>query len=483
MGLVGSYDNEVGKAEVGHSARYRADVERVARGDEHDGDAIALFFREQGMIVEPLCQRALVLNRPEWQLFYSRESMFSGDSGKTVLIHFSGHDRPGLTCELTSALARHPVVVLDVGQAVVHESLSLGILIRLEFHSALAPLKAELTERAHALDLQARFSVVRADALVHWMRGLHHQHFIVTVLGRAIGAIELARVTTIVSSHGMNVDRIDRLSGELSPVDPAANACVELAVSGAGEREAAMRADFLNAAQELSIDVAFQRESIFRRNRRLFAFDMDSTLIQGEVIDELAKMAGVGEQVSRITEAAMRRELKFDESFTRRVALLKGLSAERVYGLLNAIPMADGAERLIRTLRMLGYKTAILSGGFAFFANHLKERLGIDYVYANELEIADGVVTGRVLPPIVNGERKAALLGEIAEREDISLEQVVAVGDGANDIPMLKVAGMGIAYRAKPLVRQSAPQAISALGLDGLLYLIGVRDRDLHEVG
>jgi phosphoserine phosphatase len=409
--------------------------------------------------------------------------MSSGDLGKTLLIHFSGHDHPGLTSQLTSTLTRHPVVVLDIGQAVVHEALTLGILVRLQSQSNLAPLKAELTQRAHALDLQVRFSAVRADALEHWMRGLHHQHFIVTILGRAIGAVELARVTTIVSSHQMNVDRIDRLSGELSPADPAANACVELAVSGAGEREAAMRSDFLIAAQELSIDVAFQRESIFRRNRRLFAFDMDSTLIQGEVIDELAKMAGVGEQVSRITEAAMRGELKFNESFTRRVALLKGLPADRVYALLDAISMAEGAERLIRTLRMLGYKTAILSGGFTFFANHLKERLGIDYVYANELEIVDGAVTGRVLPPIVNGERKAALLEEIAEREDISLEQVVAVGDGANDIPMLKVAGMGIAYRAKPLVQKSAPQAISSLGLDGLLYLIGVRDRDLagHE--
>jgi phosphoserine phosphatase len=416
------------------------------------------------------------------QFTYIQESMSTADSGRNVLIHFSGHDRRVLTCELTSALARHPVVVLDIGQAVVHEALSLGILVRVPVQSCFAMLKAELTERAHALDLQVRFSAVRADALEHWMRGLHHQHFIVTILGRSIGAVELARVTTIVSSHQMNVDRIDRLSGELAPNDPAANACVELAVSGEASREAAMRADFLVAAQELSIDIAFQRESIFRRNRRLFAFDMDSTLIQGEVIDELAKMAGAGEQVSRITEAAMRGDLKFDESFTRRVALLKGLAAERVHALVNSIPMADGAERLIRTLRMLGYKTAILSGGFTFFANHLKERLGIDYVYANELEIVDGVVTGRVLPPIVNGERKAALLGEIAEREDISLEQVVAVGDGANDIPMLKLAGMGIAYRAKPLVRESAPQAISALGLDGLLYLIGVRDRDLHEV-
>jgi len=277
----------------------------------------------------------------------------------------------------------------------------------------------------------------------------------------------------------MNVDRIERLSEGLSGRDPAASACVELAVSGVSAQEAEMRADFLAAAHELSIDIAFQRESIFRRNRRLFVFDMDSTLIQGEVIDELAKMAGVGREVSHITEAAMRGELQFDESFTQRVGLLRGLASERVYSLLETIPLADGAERLIRTLRMLGYKTAILSGGFTFFARRLQERLGIDYVHANELEIADGIVTGRVVPPIVNGERKAALLAAIAKSEDISLEQVVAVGDGANDIPMLKVAGMGIAYRAKPLVRESAPHSVSALGLDGLLYLIGVRDRDL----
>jgi phosphoserine phosphatase len=281
----------------------------------------------------------------------------------------------------------------------------------------------------------------------------------------------------------MNIDRIDRLSAELSPREAAANACVELAVSGDPGREAHMRAEFLGVAQELSIDIAFQRESIFRRNRRLFAFDMDSTLIQGEVIDELARMAGVGEQVARITEAAMRGELNFDESFTRRVGLLKGLPVERVYELLDTIPLADGAERLVRTLKLLGYKTAILSGGFTFFAQALQERLGIDYVHSNELEIASGAVTGRVIPPIVNGERKAALIAEIAAREGFSLEQVVAVGDGANDIPMLSVAGMGIAYRAKPLVRHSADQAISALGLDGLLYLVGVRDRDLrpHE--
>jgi phosphoserine phosphatase len=362
----------------------------------------------------------------------------------------------------------------------VHESLSLGILIEVPPADRVTALKAELTARAHALNLQARFSTLRRDSLQHWLGGLHRQHFIITLLGRSITAEHLARVTAIIASHAMNVERIDRLSGELSPEEPGANACVELAISGTAAEEPAMRADFLAAAQELSIDIAFQRESIFRRNRRLFAFDMDSTLIQGEVIDELAKLAGVGDRVARITEAAMRGELNFDESFTRRVGLLQGLPAERVHALLETIPLAQGAERLIRTLRLLGYKTAILSGGFTFFARHLQERLGIDYVHANELEIVDGVVTGRVVPPIVNGQRKAALLEEIATTEGFSLDQVVAVGDGANDIPMLKLAGMGIAYRAKPLVRQSAPQSVSSLGLDGLLYLIGVRDRDLH---
>jgi phosphoserine phosphatase len=402
---------------------------------------------------------------------------------KAVLIHFSGPDGPGLTAELTKILALHDVNILDIGQAVVHENLALGMLIEVPAATDFALLKSELQSRAHELSLQAHFKVIRQEAIKHWVHGLHQNHFIITVLGRCITAEQLARVSGIIAAHGMNVNRIDRLSGQLTPGVEAANACVELAVSGESSREPHMRAEFLATAQELSIDVAFQRESIFRRNRRLFAFDMDSTLIQGEVIDELAKMAGVGDRVIQITESAMRGKLGFDESFTRRVALLKGLSAERVRSLIDAIPLAEGAERLVRTLRLLGYKTAILSGGFTFFARSLQERLGIDYVHANELEIVDGLVTGRVIPPIINGDRKAEILAEIARSESISLEQVVAVGDGANDIPMLSLAGMGIAYRAKPLVRQKADQSISCLGLDGLLYLLGVRDRDLqpHE--
>jgi phosphoserine phosphatase len=413
--------------------------------------------------------------------------MPSGSATKAVLIHFAGPDAPGLTAKLTRILADYNVCILDIGQAVVHESLVLGILVEVPASRGSAQLrssvKSALQTQAHELGLQAHFTTISEDRVKHWEHGLHHHHFIITILGRTITAEQLARVSAIVAAHGMNVDRIDRLSGELAPVDEQANACVELAVSGDPSREPAMRAEFLIAAQQLSIDIAFQRESIFRRNRRIFAFDMDSTLIQGEVIDELAKMAGVGDQVVRITESAMRGEIGFDESFTRRVALLKGLPADRAFGLVDTIPLADGAERLIRTLRLLGYKTAILSGGFTFFARSLQQRLGIDYVHANELEISDGIVTGRVIPPIINGDRKAALLAEIAAEENVSLEQVVAVGDGANDIPMLNLAGMGIAYRAKPLVRQKADQSISCLGLDGLLYLLGVRDRDLkpHE--
>ncbi|HEY1809875.1 MAG TPA: phosphoserine phosphatase SerB, partial [Acidobacteriaceae bacterium] len=312
--------------------------------------------------------------------------MSSATSPKAILIHFSGHDHPGLTADLTRTLARHPVRLLDIGQAVVHESLSLGMLIELPPDSALASLKTEMTTRAHELNLQVRFSSVRPASLQHWLSGLHQQHFIIAMLGRSITADHLARVTAILSAHQMNVDRIDRLSGQLSPDDPEAGSCVELAVSGDASREPVMREEFLAVAQALSIDIAFQRESIFRRNRRLFVFDMDSTLIQAEVIDELARLAGVGDQVARITEAAMRGELDFNASFTRRVALLQGLPADRVHSLFETIPLADGAERLIRTLRLLGYKTAILSGGFTFFARHLQQQLGIDYVHANELE-------------------------------------------------------------------------------------------------
>lgn len=400
---------------------------------------------------------------------------------KRILLHFSGPDHAGLTSELTRILADARACVLDIGQAVVHETLALGLLIELPAGSDFAPLKAALGQKAQALDLNVRFTEVSRQELDRWLAAQGKDRFLITMLGRAISAEDLSRVSGIVAAHGLNIDRIERLSGRLSLAvhTPAANACVEINASGAVRNEPALRAGFVSLAQELPIDIAFQRESLFRRNRRLFAFDMDSTLIQGEVIDELAKMAGVADKVVKITESAMRGEIEFQESFRRRVALLKGLPESRVREMIGRIPLAEGAERLFATLKTLGYKTAVLSGGFTFFARHLQERFGIDYVHANTLEFANGAVTGEVTGQIVDGARKAALLKEIAEKEHISLEQVIAVGDGANDLPMLHLAGMGIAFRAKPLVRQSAGHSLTQLGLDGLLYLIGVRDRDL----
>jgi phosphoserine phosphatase len=403
---------------------------------------------------------------------------------ETILIHCSGPDHPGQTTQLTAILAEYDACVLDIGQAVVHETLALGLLIEVPEGRDFDPLKIALIERAQALDLHLRFAPISAEALHHWLTTQGKDRFIITVLGRAISARDLSRVSAIIADHRLNIDRIERLSGRLSLAVHTgdSNACVELEVSGQVASEDRMRADFLKAAHELAIDIAFQRESIFRRNRRLFAFDMDSTLIQGEVIDELAKMAGVADQVVGITESAMRGEIEFKESFRRRVALLKGLPEHRVRELIDRIPLAEGAEQLIRTLKALGYKTAILSGGFTFFARRLQERFSIDYVHANELEIANGVVSGQVTGNIIDGVGKAERLRQIAAQEKISLEQVIAVGDGANDLPMLNLAGMGIAFRAKPLVRQSADHSLMHLGLDSLLYLIGVRDRDLAGI-
>ncbi len=410
----------------------------------------------------------------------------------TFLISFSGGDQPGLISSLAEILDQRGARLLDVGQAVVHETLALGMLVRASSSTDTARLEKDLRSRAECLGLRVGFAPVSADGFDHWANAQAKDRFVLTLLGREITAYQLFRVSAVIAESGLNIDRIERLSGRLSLVTPAEDsyACLELHVStgaqpsamSAGESDALadqMRASLMALTHELTLDIAFQKECVFRRNRRLFVFDMDSTLIAGEVIDELAKLAGVGDQVSAITAAAMRGELDFQQSFRARVALLRGLPEERAQTVLNSVPLVQGAERLISTLKRLGYKTAILSGGFNFFARDLQARLGVDYVFANDLDIADGFVTGEVKTPIVDAQRKADLLREIAARENIALGQVVAVGDGANDLPMLNIAGMGIAFHAKPLVRERAGNALSYLGLDSLLYLIGIRDRDL----
>jgi len=397
-----------------------------------------------------------------------------------VLINITGPDRPGLTAAITGILARAEVNILDIGQAVIHDTLSFGILVEMDGGEVMADVLKDVLFRGYELDQQVRFTPVSAEEYGRWVTGQGKPRHIVTLLARRVTAEHIARVSEITARYGLNIDHIDRLSGRIPEGLPAdqGKGCIEFSVRGEPGDPAQLRAEFLTIAQQLNVDIAFQQDSIFRRNRRLVVFDMDSTLIDAEVIDELAKAAGVGAQVSEITERAMRGELDFKASFRERMALLKGLPESVLEEVAASLRLTEGAETLISQLRRLGYKTAILSGGFSYFAEGLQKRLGIDYVYANALPIEDGLLTGGVVEPIVDGQRKADLLRQLAQREGISLEQTIAVGDGANDLPMLSIAGLGVAFRAKPLVKQSAKQAISTLGLDGILYLLGFRDRE-----
>jgi len=398
------------------------------------------------------------------------------------MLKVSGHDRPGLTADLTETLAQFGVTLLDLGQSVIHDQVSLGMLLQLPDGEDTSALLKEILFRAHDLGIDARFTPVSDDAYSDWVTQQGKDRYVLTLLARRISAEQLAWVSRQVSKQGLNIQDITRLTGRiaLDQADDVGQACIELTLRGQPADDAALRQAFLDISARFDIDVAFQLDSVYRRNRRLVCFDMDSTLIETEVIDELAHAAGVGEQVVAITERAMAGELDFQASFRERLALLKGLDESVLAGIAERLPLTEGAQRLIGTLKAYGFKTAILSGGFSYFGHYLQRKLGIDYVYANELEIVDGKVTGNVSGTIVDGARKAELLRELAQREGIKLEQTIAVGDGANDLPMLSEAGLGIAFRAKPLVRESARHSISTLGLDAVLYLLGFRDQDIY---
>lgn len=397
-----------------------------------------------------------------------------------VLINITGVDRPGLTAAITGVLAQGGVNILDIGQAVIHDTLSFGILVEIPDSEQGKSVLKDILFKGYELDQQVRFTPVSEEDYQQWVGNQGKKRHIVTLLTRKVTAGQLQAVSAITAKYGLNIDHIDRLSGR-TPLDTPADkgkGCIEFSVRGEAADPQALRAEFLSVAQELNVDIAFQEDSLFRRNRRLAVFDMDSTLIEAEVIDELAKAAGVGDRVSEITERAMAGELDFRASFKERLALLKGLDVSVLDSIGASLRLTEGAETLFAELKRLGYKTAILSGGFTYFAKQLQAKLGIDYVFANELEVVDGKCTGVAIEPIVDAQRKADLLKELAHKEGLRLEQTIAVGDGANDLPMLAIAGLGVAFRAKPLVKQSAKQAISTLGLDGVLYLLGFRDRD-----
>ncbi len=400
-----------------------------------------------------------------------------------LLINVSGQDKPGITTAVAVLLAQYDVNILDIGQSVIHDRLSLGILAQIPRIDDINSVLKDALSDLHELGVQVRFEPVSEQSYASWVGQQGKPQHIVTLLARFISAEHIAKVTEVTAQEGLNIDHISRLSGRI-PLDDvgAANnarkACVEFSIRGEGQDISAYRKSLLELSSQLNIDLAYQEDTVYRRHRRLVVFDMDSTLIEGEVIDELASVAGVGDEVAAITARAMAGEIDFQGSFRQRVAMLKGLDASVLDEVAGQLKLTEGAEYLVNTLKSLGYKTAILSGGFTFFGERIRDRLGIDYMYANTLDMANGVVTGEVNYDIVDGQRKADLLIELAANENIKLEQTVAVGDGANDLPMLSIAGLGIAYHAKPLVRASAKQAISNIGLDGILYLMGIRDRE-----
>ena len=402
-----------------------------------------------------------------------------------ILVRITGQDRPGLTASVMGILAKYDAQILDIGQADIHSTLSLGILIRMDEANSGQVMK-ELLFKATELGVNIGFSPISDDEYEDWVGHQGKNRYILMVMGRVLEARQIEAATRVIADQGFNIDAIRRMTGRKSIKNPGKHirACIELSLRGEPADRQEMQRQLMKLSAEMEIDFSFQRDDMFRRMRRLICFDMDSTLIQTECIDELAARNGVGDQVRAITESAMRGEIDFKESFTRRVSLLKGLDVSVMQDIAEHLPITEGVDRLMTILKRCGYKIAILSGGFTYFGEYLQRRYGIDYVYANELEIDDeGKLTGRYVGEIVDGHRKAELLKLIAQVEKVNLAQTIAVGDGANDLPMISEAGLGIAFHAKPRVVANAKQSINTIGLDGVLYFLGFKDSYLGDQG
>ena len=400
-----------------------------------------------------------------------------------ILLRITGEDRPGLTASFMAIMAAYDVEVLDIGQADIHSTLSLGILIRTDEEASGRVMK-DVLFKASELNVHVSFHPIDNEEYDDWVNAQGKNRYILTLMAPHLTARQIEAVSRLVAEEGMNIDGIRRLTGRpprIQCVDKV-RASVEFSLRGTPRSREEFQARLLRLSSEMEMDSSLQKDDMFRRMRRLICFDMDSTLIQTECIDELADRAGVGDEA--ITERAMRGELDFRESFTQRVALLRGLDVSVMQDIAEHLPITEGVERLMYVLKRCGYKIAILSGGFTFFGNYLARCFGIDYVYANELEVGDdGRLTGRFVGDVVDGTRKAELLRLLAQVEKVDLAQTIAVGDGANDLPMLSAAGLGIAFHAKPRVVANARQSISTMGLDGVLYFLGFKDSYLDEKG
>ena len=402
-----------------------------------------------------------------------------------ILISIAGLDRPGLTADVMKVLAKYNATVLDIGQSNIHSTLSLGVLIRADVMVS-GQVMRELLFEANDLNVNITFQPISDDDYESWVERQGKHRYILTLIGRELSAEQIYAATSVITEQKLNIDAIRRLTGRVSVMHPSKNrhSCIEFSLRGDPQDRQKMQSELMKFSADMNFDFSLQKDDMYRRMRRLICFDMDSTLIQTECIDELAKRAGVGDQVSAITASAMRGEIDFKESFTRRVALLKGLDSSVMRDIAEHLPKTEGVDKVMKVLKASGYKIAILSGGFTYFGQYMQRKYGIDYVYANELEIGeDGKLTGRYVGEIVDGHRKAELLKLIAQVEKINLAQTIAVGDGANDLPMINESGLGIAFHAKPKVKATARQSISTIGLDGVLYFLGFKDSYLDELG
>lgn len=386
-----------------------------------------------------------------------RVTLLRVDDLDTVLVRLTGSDHPGITAGLLGVLAEGSAEVLDMEQIVVRARLTLDVLVRVP---AMSTVLKDVLFYGWEQGLTVDFEVVSDEPTP-----LADSRHTVTVIAARLTAEALAGVTRAIAGGGANIERIVRLARY--PV-----MAYQFEISGGGHAQ--LQEALAKVATTQVVDVSLQEQRLERRAMRLVVLDVDSTLVQGEVIDELAVKAGHGEQVAEITRRAMEGELSFEQALRSRVELLTGLDQDALDEVAREIRLTPGARTFIRTLRRLGYKTAIVSGGFTYFTDTLKAELGLDHAFANELEIVNGVVTGQLVGDIVDRSAKAALLRKVAETEHVPLEQTVAIGDGANDIDMLATAGLGIAFNARAAAQEAADTAVSVPFLDAILFLLGV---------